>query len=277
MRAREKRNKPLTQAQQRKLYCNYLKNREGYTLKQLKGFKFEVIKDMFDKAFKRKLDENIEAEVNDDQEEAEMKNHMEIILDDEVAIDAIPTKYLINFHMLQTIDREDFENPMVIDGDVEAGMVLNGRTSLFLPCSFMVAVRSRNIYWKGMSKETAHLLYVQLYMAHRTDSKWTVFRHALLAQEDVVVAMKEYLMMSDDHAWVYGGEARISALRKLFPLMDDKKSLASDKEQAEFEGKASLLAAVDYYVSTDIFISSSPGNKHNAMLCMVDLTRLISF
>ncbi|GKB61400.1 hypothetical protein Tco_0917586 [Tanacetum coccineum] len=26
---------------------------EGYTLKQLKGFKFEVIKDMFDKAFKR--------------------------------------------------------------------------------------------------------------------------------------------------------------------------------------------------------------------------------
>nr|GEY58327.1 O-fucosyltransferase family protein [Tanacetum cinerariifolium] len=67
---------------------------------------------------------------------------------------------------------------------------------------------------------------------------------------------------------VYGGEARISALRKLFPLMDDKKSLASDKERAEVEGKASLLAAVDYYVSmhTDIFISASPGNMHNAML-----------
>ncbi|GKC36568.1 putative ribonuclease H-like domain-containing protein [Tanacetum coccineum] len=53
IRAREKRNKPPTQAQQRKLYCNYLKNMEGYTLKQLKGFKFEVIKDMFDKALKR--------------------------------------------------------------------------------------------------------------------------------------------------------------------------------------------------------------------------------
>ncbi|GJU97275.1 putative reverse transcriptase domain, ribonuclease H-like domain, aspartic peptidase domain protein [Tanacetum coccineum] len=53
IRAREKRNKPPTQAQQRKLYCNYLKNIEGYTLKQLKGFKFKVIKDMFDKAFKR--------------------------------------------------------------------------------------------------------------------------------------------------------------------------------------------------------------------------------
>ncbi|GKC78820.1 hypothetical protein Tco_1129594 [Tanacetum coccineum] len=48
-RAEAKRNKPPTQAQQIKLYSTYLKNMEGYTLKQLKGFKFEVIKDMFDK------------------------------------------------------------------------------------------------------------------------------------------------------------------------------------------------------------------------------------
>ncbi|GKA64319.1 hypothetical protein Tco_0763925 [Tanacetum coccineum] len=70
---------------------------------------------------------------------------------------------------------------------------------------------------------------------------------------------------SDENS-VYGGEARISALRKLFPLMDDNKSLASDKERAEVEGKASLLAAVDYYVSmhTDICISAPPGNMHNA-------------
>ncbi|GJV78464.1 hypothetical protein Tco_1510048 [Tanacetum coccineum] len=34
-------------------------------------------------------------------------------------------------------------------------------------------------------------------------------------------------------AQVYGGgEARISALRKLFPLMDDNKGIASDKERA---------------------------------------------
>ncbi|KAM7514498.1 hypothetical protein LguiA_004081 [Lonicera macranthoides] len=66
---------------------------------------------------------------------------------------------------------------------------------------------------------------------------------------------------------VYGGEARISTLRKLFPLMEDKKSLASAEERTEVEGKASLLAAVDYYVSmqSDIFISASPGNMHNAL------------
>ncbi|KAM7519743.1 hypothetical protein LguiB_018705 [Lonicera macranthoides] len=67
---------------------------------------------------------------------------------------------------------------------------------------------------------------------------------------------------------VYGGEARISTLRKLFPLMEDKKSLASAVERAHIKGKASMLAAVDYYVSlhSDIFISASPGNMHNAMV-----------
>ncbi|GKG31533.1 hypothetical protein Tco_0426483, partial [Tanacetum coccineum] len=46
---------------------------------------------------KHKLDENVETKVDDDQEEAEMKKHIEIVPDDEVAIDAIPitTKPLI--------------------------------------------------------------------------------------------------------------------------------------------------------------------------------------
>lgn len=67
---------------------------------------------------------------------------------------------------------------------------------------------------------------------------------------------------------VYGGEERISSLRKLFPLMEDKKSLASSEERANIKGKASLLAAVDYYVSihSDIFVSASPGNMHNALV-----------
>uniref|UniRef100_A0A0E0M147 O-fucosyltransferase family protein n=1 Tax=Oryza punctata TaxID=4537 RepID=A0A0E0M147_ORYPU len=67
---------------------------------------------------------------------------------------------------------------------------------------------------------------------------------------------------------VYGGEARISSLRKLFPLMVDKRSLASEEELANVEGKASVLAALDYYISmhSDIFISASPGNMHNALM-----------
>lgn len=55
--------------------------------------------------------------------------------------------------------------------------------------------------------------------------------------------------------------------------MEDKKSLASSEERAQIKGKASLLAAVDYYVSmySDIFVSASPGNMHNAMVSTKDL------
>ncbi|GJT19870.1 retrovirus-related pol polyprotein from transposon TNT 1-94 [Tanacetum coccineum] len=107
-RAKAKRNKPPTQAQQRKLYSTYLKNMEGYTLKQLKGFKFEVIKNMFDNAFRRvntfvdhekelieessKKDEKVEAEVDDSKEVGELKKCVEIVPDDgdDVTVDATP-------------------------------------------------------------------------------------------------------------------------------------------------------------------------------------------
>ncbi|GJT68633.1 hypothetical protein Tco_1020113 [Tanacetum coccineum] len=43
-----------------------------------------------DKSKKQKTDEYVKDEKDDDQEEAEMKKHIEIVKDDEVAIDAIP-------------------------------------------------------------------------------------------------------------------------------------------------------------------------------------------
>nr|GFA37086.1 hypothetical protein [Tanacetum cinerariifolium] len=52
-RAEEKRNKPPTKAQHRKITCTYLKNMEGYKLKDLKLKEFDSIQEMFDKEFKR--------------------------------------------------------------------------------------------------------------------------------------------------------------------------------------------------------------------------------
>ncbi|GJX57837.1 hypothetical protein Tco_0287734 [Tanacetum coccineum] len=62
-------------------------------------------------ARQREEDANIvnEAKVDDDKEEAEMKKHMEIVPDDEVAIDAIPLATKPPIIMLQNIDREDLE------------------------------------------------------------------------------------------------------------------------------------------------------------------------
>ncbi|GKA98151.1 hypothetical protein Tco_0826045 [Tanacetum coccineum] len=44
----------------------------------------------FDKLKKQKIDEHVKAEKDDDQEEEEMKKHIEIVKDDEVEINAIP-------------------------------------------------------------------------------------------------------------------------------------------------------------------------------------------
>ncbi|GJZ58094.1 hypothetical protein Tco_0613588 [Tanacetum coccineum] len=72
---------------------------EGSSKRAREELEFENLK-------KQKLDENVEAEVDDDQEEAEMKNHMEIVPDDEVEIDAIP---LATKPPIININREDLE------------------------------------------------------------------------------------------------------------------------------------------------------------------------
>ncbi|GKA86851.1 hypothetical protein Tco_0808562 [Tanacetum coccineum] len=88
-RAAKQRSKPPTKNQIRNRMCTYLKNIGGYKHNQLKRMSYEEIQKLFDKAYKQKIDEHVEAK-KDDQEEAEMKRHIEIVKDDEVAIDAIP-------------------------------------------------------------------------------------------------------------------------------------------------------------------------------------------
>ncbi|GJV63992.1 hypothetical protein Tco_1474820 [Tanacetum coccineum] len=175
LRAEEIRRKPPTKAQKRNQMCTYLKNMANYKHSQLKNKSFEEIQMLFDNTMKwvdsfvpmdtevvegsksqaegskkrtreelesdnskkQKIDENVEAEVDD---EAEMKKLMEIVPDDEVAIDAIPLatkspiivdwkiikegkmgyfqiiradgssrRYSSMIRMLQNIDREDLE------------------------------------------------------------------------------------------------------------------------------------------------------------------------
>ncbi|GJS86540.1 hypothetical protein Tco_0769176 [Tanacetum coccineum] len=132
LRAQEKRNKPPTKAQKRNTMSTYLTNIAGYKQNPLKSKSYDEIQEMFDKEMKRintfidmdtelvkgsktkaegsfkrareelesdnskkqRIDEHVEAKGDDDQEEAEMNKHMEIVQDDE---------------MLQNIDREDLE------------------------------------------------------------------------------------------------------------------------------------------------------------------------
>ncbi|GJS29989.1 hypothetical protein Tco_0490609 [Tanacetum coccineum] len=177
LRAEVIRRKPPTKAQNKNQMSTYLKNMAGYKHSQLKSKSYDEIQKLFDKEMKRvntfmdmnsevvkgsearieesskragdelksnkskkqKLDEHVVTE-KDDQEEAEMKRHIEIVKDDEVAIDAIPLatkppviveykidndgrmgyfklikadgsskRYSSMIKMLQDIDREDLE------------------------------------------------------------------------------------------------------------------------------------------------------------------------
>ncbi|GJW56781.1 hypothetical protein Tco_0103512 [Tanacetum coccineum] len=120
LRAQEKRSKPPTKAQKRNTMSTYLKNMAGYKHNQLKSKSYDEIQEIFDKEMKRvntfvdmntklvkgsktkvegsskRAGDELEQEKakkqkgNDDQEEEKMKKHMEIVQDDEVAIDAIP-------------------------------------------------------------------------------------------------------------------------------------------------------------------------------------------
>ncbi|GKE34591.1 hypothetical protein Tco_1453913, partial [Tanacetum coccineum] len=113
-RAEEKRNKPPTKTQQRKIMCTYLKSMEGYKFQDLKLKGFDSIQEMFDRAFKRlntfedfrtELVEGKEKragielaqevtkkqKVEDDKETTKIKKLIEIIPDEEeVAINDIP-------------------------------------------------------------------------------------------------------------------------------------------------------------------------------------------
>nr|GEU58334.1 hypothetical protein [Tanacetum cinerariifolium] len=82
LRAEEERIKPLTKAQKRNQMC--IETRAEGSSKRAR----EELES--DKSKKQKLDEKVEAEVDSDQEEAEMKMYIKIISDDEIAIDAIP-------------------------------------------------------------------------------------------------------------------------------------------------------------------------------------------
>ncbi|GJX57434.1 hypothetical protein Tco_0287331 [Tanacetum coccineum] len=147
-RAEEKRNRPPTQAQQRKIMCTYLKNMEGKNPKDLKNksfdsdFRIDLVEGSSKRAGEELEQENAKKQkVDDNKETAELKSLIEVMpYEEKVALDAIPLvvkspsifdwkihkerkksyyqiiradgsskMYLVFSHMLKSFDREDLE------------------------------------------------------------------------------------------------------------------------------------------------------------------------
>ncbi|GKD38125.1 hypothetical protein Tco_1258332, partial [Tanacetum coccineum] len=115
LRAQKKRNKPPTKAQKRTQMSTYLNHMGGYTYKQLKGNSFDEIQKLFDKEMKRQKEdawkeragkeqqqesskkqrmeedkESDEIEEVEEDDEAELKKHLVIKKDEDIAYVAIP-------------------------------------------------------------------------------------------------------------------------------------------------------------------------------------------
>ncbi|GKD89586.1 hypothetical protein Tco_1365093 [Tanacetum coccineum] len=138
-RAEEQRNKPPTQAQQRKIMCTYLKNMEGKKLKDLKNKSFDSIQKMFDRAFKRvntfvdfrtdlvegsskRAGEELEQEstkkqkVDEDKDTAELQSLMEVIPnEEEVAIDDVPLATKEDFETLWKLVKAKYGSTRPVD------------------------------------------------------------------------------------------------------------------------------------------------------------------
>ncbi|GKA73308.1 hypothetical protein Tco_0779524 [Tanacetum coccineum] len=108
--------------------CTYLKNIEGYKLKDLKYKEFDSIQKMFDRAFQRQ-------KVEDDKETAELKQLMKIIPDEEeVAIDVIPlavkSPSIVDWKIYKE-GRKSYYQIMRADGKSQMYMFLSQMLKIF--------------------------------------------------------------------------------------------------------------------------------------------------
>ncbi|GJW01843.1 hypothetical protein Tco_1557094 [Tanacetum coccineum] len=109
--AKEKRNKPPTQAQQRTYMSNYIKHIGGYTLQQLRGYSFDEIKNLFEIIMRRvhtfvPIESEIERVIpelaagsskRDAEEELDQESskRQKTVLEQGMNVEALQTKYPI--------------------------------------------------------------------------------------------------------------------------------------------------------------------------------------
>ncbi|GJU18591.1 uncharacterized mitochondrial protein-like protein [Tanacetum coccineum] len=195
-RAEEKRNKPPTQAQQRKIMCTYLKNMEGKKLKDLKNKSFDSIQKMFDRAFKRKVDE--------DKDTAELQSLIEVIPDEEeVAIDAVP---------LAIMSPRRFEDNSTFLEDATILHLHAGRKEIPPYTTYNYRYAEQEASVKGYAQEegidfeesfalVARLEDVRIFISYAAHKSFTIY------QMDVIMAflngpLKEELYVAQPHGFV---------------------------------------------------------------------------
>ncbi|GKD79032.1 hypothetical protein Tco_1341653, partial [Tanacetum coccineum] len=119
-RSKAKRNKPMTPAQQKEYMSNYIKNQEeGYSIKQLKSFSFEQVKEIFETTMSKIGEASGSGEESAEKEkelsEEELQKLLVIVPVEEVYVEALQVKYsIIDWEVLKT-QEDDKEKELWVE------------------------------------------------------------------------------------------------------------------------------------------------------------------
>nr|GEZ60813.1 hypothetical protein [Tanacetum cinerariifolium] len=140
-RVEAKRNKPMTQAQQRTYMSNYIKNMGSYTLKQLKKLSFEEIKELFN-AIMRRIQDFVPMEregsiqeqpVEEEKElsQANLQQLMFIAPEQGMNVEALQVKYLIIDWEIYTEDSRKYWKIIIIGNYTEVYQFFDDMLKVF--------------------------------------------------------------------------------------------------------------------------------------------------
>mgnify|MGYP000450412677 FL=1 len=117
-------------------------------------------------------------------------------------------------------------------------------------------------------EKVMHLLTLMLiFDQHRNPDRERRNGRCPLTPEEVGLMLRALGFGSDSLVYVasgdvYGGEATLGPLKRMFPQYNTKEILASREELHPFSGYSSRLAAIDYIVcdQSDVFVTNNNGN-----------------
>ncbi|GJZ88934.1 hypothetical protein Tco_0660716 [Tanacetum coccineum] len=160
-RAEQRRNKPMTQAQQRTYMCNYIKNMGSHTLQQLKKLSFDEIKELFETTMKRvntftpmESDDTVPKVVaGSSKRDVEQELNQEISKRQKIGEGSEPAK-----ESKDELSQEQLQQLMIIVP--EEGMNVEALQTKYPIIDWEVYTEDSRMYWKIIILERGHDIFM---------------------------------------------------------------------------------------------------------------------
>ncbi|GJU39670.1 hypothetical protein Tco_1192627 [Tanacetum coccineum] len=233
IRAEQRRNKPMTQAQQRTYMCNYIKHMGSHTLQQLK--KFPLMKS-------RREGSEPAKESKDELSQEQLQQLMIIVPEEGMNVEALQTKYpIIDWEVYTEDSRMYMHDPLkwklydtcgVHHVSIERGHDI-----------FMLVEKDYPLTRALMTLMLCNKLQVDEYSVMADELLRKIF---ILANRSRHMRMKQYLTHTDYAFWevIVNGDAFVVASASAEGSIPPKTAEQKLARKNEFKAKSTLLLAI---------------------------------